>query len=415
MLKKILIKGPVLSRSGYGEQSRFALRSVRSRPDLFDIYIINIPWGRTGQISVVDEESDFIHETILKTQAYVQQGGQFDISLQITIPNEFEKIAPINVGYTAGIETSKVAPQWIQKANETMDRMIVISNHSKNTFENTRYDVKDEHGNVHKGWGVNVPIKAVNYSVRKYEPVEQDIEFRTSKNFLTISQWSPRKNFENTIKWFVEEFRDDPEAGLVVKTSMASDSVIDREITQNNVQRLLDSIGDYKCSIYLIHGELTTGALAWLYEHPTMKALINIAHGEGFGLPIFEAACHGLPLITIPWSGQMDFICKPNKKGKQIPRIIKVDYDLKQVQKEAVWNGVVQADSKWAFAKEKSYKRALRESLEKETHYRKESAALQKYVLSRFTADNQHAEFVEGIEQFDETEWWNAEENVVKY
>ena len=37
MRKKILLKGPLLTRSGYGEQARFALRSLRSRIDLFDI------------------------------------------------------------------------------------------------------------------------------------------------------------------------------------------------------------------------------------------------------------------------------------------------------------------------------------------------------------------------------------------
>jgi len=39
MRKKILLKGPLLTRSGYGEQARFALRALRSREDLFDIYI----------------------------------------------------------------------------------------------------------------------------------------------------------------------------------------------------------------------------------------------------------------------------------------------------------------------------------------------------------------------------------------
>ena len=39
MKKKILVRGPVLSQSGYGEQARFALRSLRSREDLFDIYV----------------------------------------------------------------------------------------------------------------------------------------------------------------------------------------------------------------------------------------------------------------------------------------------------------------------------------------------------------------------------------------
>ena len=48
MRKKIFVKGPVLSQSGYGEQARFALRALRSREDLFDVYIQPIPWGKTG-------------------------------------------------------------------------------------------------------------------------------------------------------------------------------------------------------------------------------------------------------------------------------------------------------------------------------------------------------------------------------
>ena len=142
---KVLIKGPILSRSGYGEQARFAMRSLRSRTDLFDVYMVNIPWGHTGQISNLNKETSFIHQTLFKTQQYAEQGGQFDVSLQVTVPNEFEKIAPINIGYTAGIETTKVSPQWIAKSNETVDKIIVVSNHSKKVFEQTKYDVKDQH------------------------------------------------------------------------------------------------------------------------------------------------------------------------------------------------------------------------------------------------------------------------------
>ena len=39
MKKNIILKGPVLTRSGYGEQARFALRSLRSREDLYNIFI----------------------------------------------------------------------------------------------------------------------------------------------------------------------------------------------------------------------------------------------------------------------------------------------------------------------------------------------------------------------------------------
>ncbi len=394
MLKKILVKGPALSRSGYGEQTRFAIRALRTRPDLFDIYVFNIPWGRTGHVSDTSEEIQFIKESTLKTQIAVDNRVQFDVSLQVTVPHEFEKIAPVNIGYTAGIETTKVSPEWIQKSNETTDGLIVVSNHSKKVFEQTKYDAKDQQGNEIKGWGLQVPVEVVNYPVALTEPEEIAIDLKTSVNFLAVAQWGPRKNLENTIKWFVEAFADNEDIGLILKTNVASDCIMDREMTTQKLESVLSQYPDKKCSVYLIHGELTPGQLAWLYEHPTMNSLINIGHGEGYGLPLFEAAYRGLPLITTTWSGQMDFICKPNKKGKLVPRINRVLYDIENVQKRAVWKGVIQKDSKWAFAKESSFKNALKEALEKETHWKKEAEALKGHILENFTEEKIYGDFV---------------------
>ena len=410
MTKKILLKGPLLSRSGYGEQSRFALRSLRSRPELFDIYIINTPWGSTGQIAGASEEKRFINFCAMKTAQHVQTGGTFDISVQVTIPNEFEKIAPVNIGYTAGIETTKIAPVWIQKINEMVDKVIVVSNHSKKVLEQTTYDVKDQHGNDIPGWGVQVPVESVNYPVRASEAEEIELNLETDNNFLVISQWGPRKNLENTIKWFVEKFKDDDTVGLVLKTNVARDSITDREFTVKRLETFLNTVPDRKCKVYLVHGDLTPGQLTTLYTHPTMKALINIGHGEGYGLPLFEAAYNGLPLITTTWSGQLDFITKPNKKGKNVPRVAAVDYDIKPVQKEAVWPGVVQEDSMWAFARESSYKRVLGEVLEKEVHYTKEAETLKNHILENFTEEKIYSEFVDAIYNptEEEAEWAEA-------
>ena len=130
-------------------------------------------------------------------------------------------------------------------------------------FEQTKYDVKDQAGNEHKNWGLQVPIETVNYPVREFDPEEVNVEFRTSKNFLAVSQWGPRKNLENTIKWFVETFADDEDVGLVVKTNTASDSVLDREFTQKRLEALLNACGPRKCSVYLIHGEMSPGDRDW--------------------------------------------------------------------------------------------------------------------------------------------------------
>ena len=56
MRKKIVVRGPVLSRSGYGEQTRYALRSLRAYENIFDIYLIPVGWGQTGWMFEDNEE-----------------------------------------------------------------------------------------------------------------------------------------------------------------------------------------------------------------------------------------------------------------------------------------------------------------------------------------------------------------------
>jgi hypothetical protein len=117
MKKKVLLVGPLLTRSGYGEQARFALRALRSREDLFEIFIRPITWGQTSWITDDTPERRWIDETIEKTIGFIHQGGKFDISIQTTIPNEFENLATKNFGYTAGIETTLPSPTWVNQCN----------------------------------------------------------------------------------------------------------------------------------------------------------------------------------------------------------------------------------------------------------------------------------------------------------
>ena len=64
MKKRVLIIGPILTQSGYGHHSRTVLRSLRSREDLFDIYLRPINWGQTSWLSEASEEREWIDEKI---------------------------------------------------------------------------------------------------------------------------------------------------------------------------------------------------------------------------------------------------------------------------------------------------------------------------------------------------------------
>lgn len=403
MKTKVLIRGPVLSQSGYGEQSRFAMRCLRSREDLFDLYLINTDWGNTGQIFRDDEERAWLDDIIRKTVIASRQPNppQFDVSLQITIPNEWKKMAPINIGYTAGIETTKVAPDWIQLGDQ-MDHIILVSDHAREIYQRTAINVAEQNGTIiRENVTCVTPMTTVNYPTRIVEPKIEGLNLSTDFNFLTVAQWGPRKNLNRTIKCFVEEFLND-DVGLIVKTNIGKNNKIDRLNTKKKINRLLDKLPkNRKCKVYLIHGHLSPEEMSGLYQHPKVKAYVSMTHGEGFGLPLFEAAYYGLPVVAPLWSGQNDFLYMPvkNKNGKEKLKAMcaKVDYDLQLIPAEAVWDGVLDKHSSWAFPKISSYKNKLRDVYKDHNRYLSQAKTLQKWVIDNFKAEDKYAEFVNCI------------------
>jgi len=359
MKKKVLLVGPLLTRSGYGEQARFALRALKSREDLFEVFIRPITWGQTSWITDDTPERRWIDETIEKTIGYIHQGGKFDISIQTTIPNEFENLADKNIGYTAGIETTLPAPAWVSQCNK-MDGVIVVSNHSKNVLENARYEGTNEETGEKIVLESTARFDAVNYPVKTYEKLpDLNLQLDTSFNFLTVAQFGPRKNLESSVRWFLQEFANE-DVGLVIKTNVAKNSTMDRNICYDNIREMIRQAGidNKKCKVYLLHGNLSDEEMHALYVQDNIHALIAIPHGEGFGLPIFEAAYSGLPVVAVGWSGQCDFLY-----DRQIPpkaHFYEVSFDMRAVDPSAVWEDVIVKESGWAYAREQSTKEQMR-------------------------------------------------------
>ena len=90
-------------------------------------------WGYLKDHSLLD----------LATRVISTLNQQPDIWVQISIPNEFQKIGKYNIGVTAGIETTICDPGWEKGANN-MDLLLVSSNHSKETFLRSKFELTDE-------------------------------------------------------------------------------------------------------------------------------------------------------------------------------------------------------------------------------------------------------------------------------
>jgi glycosyltransferase involved in cell wall biosynthesis len=401
--KKVILIAPLLTRSGYGEQSRFALRALRSREDLFDIYVKPLEWGKTSWISLSDKEREWIDHRIERTIHHANNGGTFDISLQVTIPNEWSQAAPINIGYTAGIETTKCAHEWLQAGN-LVDKIIVVSNHSKDVFEHTTYEGTNEQTGQKILLKLETDVSVVNYPVKNYEKLEPlELDLHHDFNFVCIAQMGPRKNLDNTIKWFLEEFKND-NVGLIVKTNLAKNCQMDRELAHGRMQAVIRETKkqmdaediDTKCKVYLIHGDMTDEEMHSIYLNEKVRASLLLTHGEGFGLPLFESAYMGVPVVATDWSGQQDFLYDEDNK----PHFYQVAYDIQQVPQEIVWESVIVPDSMWAFPRESSAKEQMRQCYEDLTAEGYDGTKYCDYsseLKERFEEQKMYAEFISAL------------------
>ena len=129
-----------------------------------------------------------------------------------------------------------------------------------------------------------------------------------------------------------------------------------------------------------------------LYKDKKVKALISATRGEGFGLPLLEAATSGLPVIATNWSAHKEFL----DKGKWI----KVDYDLVQIPDERTDGQIFMNGAKWAFVKEDDFKKKLKtfyQKPQKPEQWAKELSIILKKEYSQASIENHYNELLSEV------------------
>jgi glycosyltransferase involved in cell wall biosynthesis len=153
---------------------------------------------------------------------------------------------------------------------------------------------------------------------------------------------------------------------------------IDKKICTDMFKQILkEARSGPNPKFHLIHGMMTDDDVAGLYRHPKIKGLVTLTRGEGFGLPILEAAASGLPVIATNWSGHMDFM--------QLGKFVNVDYELKEIDASRVDNKIFMKGSRWAEVIEDDFKRRIKKFRESSSVPREWASELQKKVHQSFS------------------------------
>jgi glycosyltransferase involved in cell wall biosynthesis len=371
--KNVAIRAPLLSQSGYGVHSRQIAKYLFSRQD-FVVTTQIVNWGNTPWLLNHDAEDGLVGKIL---ELSTPNRSSFDISFQVQLPNEWDvSLAKFNVGVTALVETDKCNPKWIENINK-MDLVIVPSKFVKKTIYDT---------------GVDVTTKVVVIGESYHESIDKeinDIELNidTKFNFLVFGQFTgslpqtDRKNLFNTIKWLCEEFKDNVDIGIVFKTNSSRATKIDKGITTNLVKKLVDEVrhGEYP-KIHILHGQMLPEEVASLYKHTNINVLVSATRGEGFGLPLLEAAASSLPIIATNWSGHLDFL--------NLGSFIKLDYELKEIDKRKIDNNIFVPGLKWAEVNEKDFKKKVKNFYKNRKGIQSKSNKLAEKIKQNYSFDS---------------------------
>ena len=391
MKQQILVTGPVKTRSGYGNHARDICRALIEL-DKYDVIINSVRWGTTPMNAL---EADNPHHKDINSRILTspQLPKQPDLHLHIVVPNEFTAVAKKNIGVTAGIETTVPVPQWIEGMNR-MDMNIVTSEFTKGGFENARFEFQDEKTGQKGEVKITKPMEVLFEGVdtnQYFETTDMDEhitesfnKINTSWNFLFTGHWlnggigEDRKDIGMLIKIFCETFKNQKnQPGLILKTSSATFSVLDREDMLGRIKKITNSIDGDLPKIYLLHGELTDNQMNQLYNHPKVMAHISLTHGEGFGRPLLEACQSGKPVIASGWSGQVDFLHKNYA--------VLLGGSLTKVPKNSFPNEMLFEESKWFTANYQQVSQVMVDVFKNYSKYLVKSKQLQMYTKGNFS------------------------------
>lgn len=390
MSKPLLVyQAPVFTRSGYGDHARDILRSLFEL-DKYDVKIVPTRWGNTPQ-NQADQTTEFGQKMLSSVVTQLQTKP--DIFVQVSVANEFEPKGNYNIGITAGVETTVIPKEFIDGANK-MDLILVPSKFTKSLFDKTQFQEQNKKtGEVVKIFKVEKPVEVLFEGVDvdtyiNYPKSDVDVldGIETDFNFLFVGHWlkgnlgQDRKDVGMVIKTFSTVFKYLPKEkrpGLILKTSHAGFSVIDRETTRQKIENVIKDLDDVP-PIYLLHGDLKDTEMAELYNHSKVKAMISFTKGEGYGRPLAEFATTGKPIIVSKWSGHVDFLPEENT--------VFLDGELTDVDKSAQDKFLLK-ESKWFTVNYSNAANKIYQVFNEYDSFLKKSQGLRINIVNNFTME----------------------------
>lgn len=311
-MKKIIYCGQFTDASGYASAARKYLRLLDKYLDKseYELKVYNSSYE--GKINCSNGDLELINKYLLDNkdiQKYVS-GKDYTAIFHLLPWDAFlkqqeiykNKIIFSNAKKTINMsywETDRIPEAWREIFKENYDQIILACEWNKEIYSK---DCKQ-------------PIDIIPVPIYPKNIIKNKNDIFT---IFSLSQWIPRKGFDILIKAFYQEFYYNEDAKLFIKTYRGEASGGNLEEEKDAIFRaalsLKNSIVDYtndpKCKLEIKTGIVSDEELSSYYSKADVFCLVS--RGEGFSIPLAEAAMNSIPTISPNIGGHLDFLDKEN-------------------------------------------------------------------------------------------------------
>lgn len=199
------------------------------------------------------------------------------------------------------METSETLHKdYVERIN-LFDEVWIPTNHGANIFRKN---------------GVKRPIYVMplGVDIERYNENIEPYNFNGSLNkfvFISVFKWGFRKGYDVLLKAYMDEFSSQDDVSLLLVTRCETDpnkNKIRDDFT--NIRNGIDKTDEELPHISFHTKNVPEKDLPRFYK--AANAFVLISRGEGFGLPYYEAASCGIPVIGSNCSGQSDILTEDN-------------------------------------------------------------------------------------------------------
>lgn len=286
-MASINFASPISTHMGYAEMARLIWPALRQA-------------GSIGCLDIKFEKSQADMGEVAKEMLAHQPFDDPDITVINMVPTLWDSIRcpNRNIGYTT-FEADRLPDGWAKKINE-YDSCWTTSNWNKQ---------------VMLSCGVHIPVHVV-MPIAKGAPAPRTTTSSGKFRFLSSFQWSERKNPSAVIRAFCAAFNGNPDVQLVIKSHFTSNPHESAALIGKEVHAIVSGMKLRRApDISLVTKIHSSADIRKLND--SSHAHISLSHGEGWGLPPWEAAIAAKPVIVTGWSAPAEWL------GPDYPFLVK--------------------------------------------------------------------------------------------